>query len=89
MRALKEGDFKEDPYVIEDLHSCDACEKNIDLVRYHCLNCRSLVLCEECHALQERYVHYLSVEEQSTIRREHKENHIFLRLFDYQDVSLK
>ena len=40
-RALAEGDFKEDDEIIENIHSCDACEANTDEVRFVCLNCRS------------------------------------------------
>jgi hypothetical protein len=40
-RALGEGDFKEDAEVLDNIHSCDACECNTDDIRYVCLHCRS------------------------------------------------
>ena len=47
-RALKDEDFKEDDEVIENIHSCDACEANTDEIRFVCLNCRSFQLCTDC-----------------------------------------
>ena len=41
-RALKDGDFKEDDEIIDNIHSCDACEANTDEIRFVCLNCRNL-----------------------------------------------
>jgi len=40
-RALNDGDFKEDDEIIDNIHSCDACEANTDEMRFVCLNCRS------------------------------------------------
>ena len=82
-RALIDGDFKE-RLVLYTNHSCDACDRSIDEIRFICLHCRSLQLCEECHSLNP----LLNVDPQSTILREHGSNHIFLRVFDFQEVSL-
>ena len=91
-RAVEEGDFKEDQDVLEIQHSCDACERNIDEIRYQCLNCRSLILCEDCYRSQVDDLKSISNsgnEQSSTIAREHKEDHVFLRLFDYMDIELR
>ena len=74
---------------IDNHHSCDACERNIDEMRFVCLCCRSLQLCEECYKVQDSDLQQLETDTFSSIRREHKQGHIFARVFDYQSLHLK
>ena len=42
-RAVRDGDYKEDPELVQELqtHSCDACEANTDEMRFICMHCRN------------------------------------------------
>ena len=87
-RAMRDGDFKEDPDLVTEIqsHSCDVCEANADEIRFICLHCRNLQLCQTCHGIEAPYQHRLRLDK--TQKREHQHWHIFLRVFDYQAVSL-
>eukprot|EP00347_Sterkiella_histriomuscorum_P004572 403359952 len=89
-RAIQDGDFKEQDVLKAD-QTCDICESNTKAMRFVCLSCRQLSLCQQCYEVQVDNIQNLDVDEHSgnSILREHKENHLFIRVFDFQDLDIQ
>lgn len=87
-RAQREGDFKEMPYLKAE-QTCDVCEENTCAVRYVCLNCRQMSLCTQCYEVQLDNINNLDLDSTSSILREHQEDHLFLRVFDFHHLDLQ
>lgn len=82
LRAVREGDYIEDKSLHEPC-SCDVCSKNTESKRFLCLNCRDLTLCDNCFDESCYFIENLDLDSNSSISREHKKGHIFIRVFDF------
>ena len=60
---------------------CDFCSSLIRRIAWRCLNCRDVTLCNSCF--------WENDPEDIDVLREHKLNHVFLRILDYQTVKLE
>ncbi|CDW82361.1 UNKNOWN [Stylonychia lemnae] len=87
-RAITEGDYKELDVLKAD-QTCDVCENNTKAMRFVCLNCRCLSLCQQCYEVQVDNIQNLDADEGSSVIREHKDDHIFIRVFDFQDLDIR
>ena len=79
---MSDGDFIES-YVLKSDPTCDVCECNTKVMKFVCLGCRSLSLCSNCYEVQVDNINNLDVDDTKSILREHKDNHLFIRVFDY------
>jgi hypothetical protein len=82
LRATREEDFSE---IVEnkEVLPCDVCENDTMYQRFICLNCRSLTLCENCFEENLYSIDNLDIDAKSVIAKEHRHEHVFLRVFDF------